>query len=262
MLNPAIALDSVSFGYGENLVLNDVSISAMRGTFTAIIGPNGCGKSTALKLMAGLLPPHQGQVLIDGECLQNLPRRRIAQRLALLAQSGDTPASMRVADLVSMGRYSWESWLRRKTPKDLEHINNAMNKMEVRDLASKQVGELSGGQLQRARMAMTLAQDTSILLLDEPTNHLDLKHQHGLLKIAYEESRRGTAVVAVLHDLFQASFYADTLVLLHQGKVVKNGSPQTVLTPDTIEHVYGIRTQSINAGKAVIPIPIPEGVLS
>ncbi|RLM30745.1 hypothetical protein BHG07_09235 [Brenneria salicis ATCC 15712 = DSM 30166] len=235
--------------------LREVTLEARRGEFMAIIGPNGCGKSTALKVLAGLLNAAQGRVLIDKQPIGDYSRRQLATRLAMLAQSGDAPAGMTVADLVGMGRYTHESWLRRQTPHDREQVALAMEKMAIADLAQRRLGELSGGQLQRVRMAMTLAQDAPILLLDEPTNHLDLKHQYALLDIARAESRNGRAVVAVLHDLTQASLYADRLVLMDQGRIEASGTPQAVLTIPAIEKVYGIRTEAINIGNAVIHIP-------
>lgn len=250
-----LSLDSIHFDYDKTPVLKGVSFSVKQGEFTAIIGPNGCGKSTALKLLAGLIPAKSGCVYLNDQPLNTMNRRQIAQQLALLTQSGDVPATLSVMDLVGMGRFSWESWLRRKTPEDQKWVERAMRLMEVDELAARQVSSLSGGQLQRVRMAMTLAQNAPVLLLDEPTNHLDLKHQHALLNIARQQAQQGRTVVAVLHDLAQASIYADQLVLLHEGQVEAIGSPQEVITPAAIEKVYGITTDTVQVGRAVIPIP-------
>ncbi|WP_437614930.1 ABC transporter ATP-binding protein [Erwinia sp. V71] len=255
----AARLDAVGFRYGASTVLDNVSFSVRRGEFLAIVGPNGCGKSTALKLLAGLLKPAGGQVLIDEQPLASFSRRQLARRMALLTQFSGAPEGMTVADLVHMGRYSHESWLRRQTEEDCRQVQQAMQRMAVADLAQRRLGDLSGGQLQRVRMAMTLAQDAQMLLLDEPTNHLDLKHQYALLDVARDEARAGRAVVAVLHDLTQATLYADRLVLLHRGNVENSGTPRAVLTSDAIEKVWDIRTRAIDIGDAVIHIPQGAG---
>jgi ABC-type cobalamin/Fe3+-siderophores transport system ATPase subunit len=162
---------------------------------------------------------------------------------------------MVVTDLVGMGRFAHEGWLSRGTRDDQAHIETAMRTMSVSDLAERRVGELSGGQLQRCRMAMALAQDAGILLLDEPTNHLDLKHQYALLETAREQAANSRAVIAVLHDLTHASLYADRIILMDGGKVVADGSAAEVLTCANIDDVYGIRTTSHTFGRAIVHLP-------
>jgi ABC-type cobalamin/Fe3+-siderophores transport system ATPase subunit len=248
-------LRHVSFGYAAKAVLDDVSFDVRPGEFLAIVGPNGCGKSTALKLMAGLMRPRSGDVLLDGVPVASIRRRRLARRLTMLAQSNEAPDAMIVRDLVGLGRFSHEGWLRRDTPQDRRHVDDAMRLMEIETLSDRRVGELSGGQLQRCRMAMTLAQDATVLLLDEPTNHLDLKHQYALLNVAKAQAARGRAVVAVLHDLTHASLHADRIVLMQDGHVVADGTPADVLTTDTVEAVYSIRTVAMPFGRAIVHLP-------
>lgn len=252
---PVLTLANVGFGYAGKAVLDDVSFHVRPGEFLAIIGPNGCGKSTALKLMAGLIRPDRGEVRLDDRPVAAIPRRRLARRLTMLAQSNEAPDGMIVRDLVGLGRFAHEGWLRRDTPEDRRHVDDAMRLMEVEALADRRIGELSGGQLQRCRMAMTLAQDAAVMLLDEPTNHLDLRHQYALLKVARSQASRGRAVVAVLHDLTHASLHADRIVLMQEGRVVADGAPADVLTADTVEAVYGIRTVAMPFGRAVVHLP-------
>ncbi len=250
-----VQLKGVSFGYGTQRLLHDISFRVHRGEFVVIIGPNGCGKSTALKILSGIIKARQGQVLIDNQALSDYSRRDLARRLALLAQSGSLPSGMLAYDLVGMGRYAHESWLRRQTAQDREYVERAMARMEVGDLAQRRLSELSGGQLQRIRMAMVLAQDASVLLLDEPTNHLDLKHQHALLAIARQEARKDRAVVAVLHDLTQASLYADRIILMHEGRIIADGAPKSVLSVEAVRKVYGLNTRAHTIGDIVIHLP-------
>jgi ABC-type cobalamin/Fe3+-siderophores transport system ATPase subunit len=255
-----LRLDRVSFTYmAGRPVVTDVSFAVRTGELLAVIGPNGCGKSTVLKLMAGLMKPSGGEILLDDLAVQSLPRRALARRLAMLSQSNEAPDGMIVRDLVGLGRFAHEGWLRRDTPEDRRHIDDAMRRMDVETLAECRVGELSGGQLQRCRMAMTLAQDTRILLLDEPTNHLDLRHQYALLDVARAQARHGRAVVAVLHDLTLASLYADRIILMSQGRVAAEGAPIDVLSQERVEAVYGIRTVAMPFGRAVVHLP--EGAL-
>lgn len=251
----ALSLKNVGFSYGRRAVLDTVSLDFARGRFVAVVGPNGCGKSTLLKVMAGLLQPSEGAVLVEGAPLAGTSRKKLARKLSMLAQSNEAPEGMVVRDLVGMGRFAHEGWLSRGSPEDLQHVQAAMDIMDVCDLAERRVGELSGGQLQRSRMAMTLAQDAGILLLDEPTNHLDLRYQYALLETARMQAGSGRAVIAVLHDLTHASLYADRIILMANGKVVAEGSPADVLTTRNVAEVYGISTVAMPFGRAVVHLP-------
>lgn len=252
---PVLTIEDVTFGYGGIAVLDTVSLAFRPGEFTAVVGPNGCGKSTLLKVMAGLLAPGRGMVMLEQRSVSSFSRKKLAQRMAMLAQSNEAPSGMIVADLVGMGRFSHEGWLSRCTPQDLAHVEAAMQTMAVTDLVDRRVGELSGGQLQRCRMAMALAQDAGILLLDEPTNHLDLKHQYALLETAREQAAKGRTVIAVLHDLTHASLYADRIILMNEGKVVADGTATDVLTTGNIADVYGITTVARSFGRAIVHLP-------
>lgn len=250
-----LSLEDVTFGYGDNAVLDTISLAFRSGEFVAIVGPNGCGKSTLLKIMAGLLSPDHGAIKLDDRPVSSFSRKNLARHMAMLAQSNEAPAGMVVCDLVGMGRFAHEGWLSRGTARDIAHIDDAMQTMAVTDLADRRVGELSGGQLQRCRMAMALAQDANILLLDEPTNHLDLKHQYALLETARKQATTGRAVIAVLHDLTHASLFADRIILMDGGKVVADGAPADVLTPENIAAVYGIATVAKTFGRAIVHLP-------
>jgi ABC-type cobalamin/Fe3+-siderophores transport system ATPase subunit len=250
-----IEFDGVAFGFGRQPIIKDLSFHAEPGEFLAIVGPNGCGKSTTLKLMAGLLKPMSGTITVGGHDIAGLSRKHVARQVALLTQQSFAPPNMTVYDLVAMGRFAHQNLLARRSREDEAKIAEALLAMQVQGLQLRRVGELSGGQLQRARMAMTLAQDSAVLLLDEPTTFLDLRYQYSILERAQEQASAGRTVVAVLHDFTQASLFADRVAVMHEGTLVRIGKPAEVLTEDVIAEVFGVRTRAVTAHGAVFHVP-------
>ncbi|WP_296140878.1 ABC transporter ATP-binding protein [uncultured Tessaracoccus sp.] len=236
----SLELVDATLRYGTRVVAEGLDCAIPDGTFTAIIGPNGCGKSTTLKALAGVLRPSTGRVLLDGQDLSTLRRRDVARRIASLPQHPVVPDGMVVRDLVAYGRHPHHTVLRRWLPEDDGIIASAMETTGVDDLAERPVGELSGGQRQRVWLAMVLAQCTDHVLLDEPTTFLDLAHQVELLELCQDLCRAGRTVVAVLHDLNQAARYASHLVLLHEGRLVRSGSPDEVVDEAAIRETFGV----------------------
>lgn len=251
----SVTFDKVSFGFGRTGVLHELSFSVEPGAFVAIVGPNGCGKSTTLKLLAGLHKPSAGTILLNGQPLGSLGRRALSRHVALLTQQSFAPPNMTVFDLVALGRFAHQTLLGRRSAEDEEKIVTAMAAMQVETLRDRRVGELSGGQLQRCRMAMTLAQDAEVLLLDEPTTYLDLKYQFGILEKAREQARVGRTVIAVLHDFTQASLYADRIAVMHHGRLVGIGKPADVLTSAVVSEVFDVETRTVEAHGAVFHVP-------
>ena len=230
----------LSLRYDDRMVVDDLDLSIPDGSFTAVIGPNACGKSTLLKGLARILAPAAGSVLLDGTSIGSLHTKAVARELAMLPQTAVVPDATTVEDLVSRGRYPHQGLLRQWSPEDQRHVDDALRATGVEDLARRPVNELSGGQRQRAWLAMVLAQDTRLLLLDEPTTYLDITHQVEVLDLCANLVHRGYTVLAVLHDLNQAFRYATHLVCMAEGRVVATGNPADIVTAELIEQVYGL----------------------
>lgn len=240
----------ITLGYTDTPIVSDLSLEVPDGSFTIIIGPNACGKSTLLRGLSRLLAPVSGQVLLDGTDVQTMSTRDVARVLSLLPQTPRAPDGITVADLVGRGRYPHQGWFRRWTAEDDQIVEASMVATGVLELASRDVSELSGGQRQRAWIAMTLAQRADILLLDEPTTYLDITHQIEVLDLVLDVNREsGTTVVMVLHDLDLACRYADHLVAMRAGRIVAQGAPADIVTADLVQEVFDLES-------LVLPDPV------
>ncbi|WP_051399926.1 ABC transporter ATP-binding protein [Haloechinothrix halophila] len=236
-----VATDKLAVGHGKRRVLTDVDLTLTAGDVTLLVGPNGCGKSTLLRTVAGLLPPLDGAVRIDGVPLRSLSRRALSRRLAFLPQTSQIPAGVTVRELVRHGRYAHRGAFARHTAEDRESIDWALSVTDAEPLAEKCLDELSGGERQRAWLATVLAQRAKILLLDEPTTYLDLRHQFDVLDVVRTLARDyDIACGVVLHDLMHAAAYGDTVVVISEGRVLRSGPPEDVLTSDAIERAFGL----------------------
>jgi iron complex transport system ATP-binding protein len=249
---------ALTAGYEDRVVLDGLDLDLPAGAFTAVVGPNACGKSTLLRALARLLKPRGGAVLLDGVALRDLPTRDVARRLAVLPQSPLVPEGVTVAELVARGRQPYQRWWQQWSAQDAEAVREAMALADVEALADRPVDTLSGGQRQRVWIAMTLAQDTEILLLDEPTTFLDLAHQVEVLNLVHRlRSERGRTVVAVLHDLNQAARYADHLVAMRAGAVVAAGPPREILTAGLVRDVFGLDCVVVPCPVSGAPLVLP-----
>ena len=252
--------ENLTLGYGKKTVAQDLNVSIPDGHFTAIIGPNGCGKSTLLRTLSRLMTPLAGSVYLDGEQIQRYASKEVARRIGLLAQNATTPGDITVQELVTRGRYPHQPLFTRWRKEDEAAVTRAMQATGITDLAAQSVDTLSGGQRQRAWIAMVLAQETAIMLLDEPTTWLDISHQIDLLELLSELNRtQGYTLAAVLHDLNQACLYATHLIALRDGKIVAEGAPKAIVTPDLIEQIYGMRCMIIDDPVAGTPLVVPLG---
>ena len=244
-----IELENVTAGYGSGPVLRDVSLSFPDGEITAILGPNGCGKSTLLKIAAGLLYPRSGQVRIGGTVLPTFKPKLLAQQVAYLPQSRPVP-DLDVEQLVLHGRFPYLKYPHRPGPTDREIAGRAMRSVGVDALAPRLLSTLSGGELQKAYIAMALAQDTPHVLLDEPTTYLDIDRQLEVMRLCAAMRDAGKAVVLVLHDLPLAFRFADRLLLMRSGAPVFSGSPAKLARSGALEDVFHVRAH---------PVPFPDG---
>ena len=250
----------LTLGYGAAPIVEELSLIVPRGKVTTIVGANACGKSTLLRGLARLLRPASGQVLLDGRSIHDLPTKEVARVMGLLPQSPVAPDGLTVVDLVGRGRSPHQGWFRQWSAADETAVAAALEATGTLDLAHRTVDELSGGQRQRVWIAMALAQETDVLLLDEPTTFLDVAHQVDVLELLADlNRRRGTTVVAVLHDLNLAARYSDHMVALEAGRVVASGPPQAVVTEATVGDVFGMRCTVIDDPVAGTPLVIPLG---
>lgn len=255
-----LTVDQLSASYGDTEILSALDLHVPPGRITVIVGANASGKSTLLRTMSRLLSPKEGQVLLDGRSIHQMPTRELARTIGLLPQSPIAPEGILVDDLVRRGRHPhhglFSSWTRR----DEEAVQHALTATRTLDLAERPVDELSGGQRQRVWIAMALAQETDILLLDEPTTFLDINHQVEILDLLVDLNRaKGTTVVMVLHDLNLGARYADHLVALAGGRVHVAGAPEDVLTEDTVRTVFGLESRILTDPTAGRPIMVPIG---
>ena len=253
-----LAARGTTIAYERHVVSRDLDVDIPAGVFTAIVGPNACGKSTLLRALARLHRPTRGAVLLDGVDIVRLGTKEVARRVGLLPQSAVVPGGMLVRDLVARGRFPHQGLFRQWSQEDRAAVEEAMEMVGVTDLAARPVDELSGGQRQRVWIALALAQGTETILLDEPTTFLDLAHQVDILQLCRRLNADGRTVVAVLHDLNQAARCAEHMIVMHDGRVRVTGSPRRILTEDLIEEVFGLAAVIAPDPVAGTPMVVPR----
>ena len=231
----------LTLGYDRRIVIEELSVNLPVRQITAIVGANGSGKSTLLKAFSRVLAPLDGRVVLDGEPIHHMPSGRLAQRMSILPQAAQSPDGLTVGQLVSYGRYPHRRWFAPLGEEDWEQIRWALDIVGLTALEDRFVSSLSGGQQQRVWIAMTLAQGADALLLDEPTSHLDMCHQLEVMELLTRlNSEQDKTVVMVLHDLNLAARYAGHMIVLHEGKVLSQGSPEEVMNPETVRQAFGV----------------------
>ncbi|HEV7368480.1 ABC transporter ATP-binding protein [Arenibaculum sp.] len=246
---------------GRTIVGGDggVHLAFPPGSVTALAGPNGSGKSTLLRLLARLIEPSSGEVLLDGADARRLGRRSFARRVALLPQTPEIPSGATVWDLVGFGRNPHRGLFDGFSAEDRSAMAWAVDATGLPGHRDRTVETLSGGERQRAWIAMALAQRTDVLLLDEPTTYLDMRHQVEVLELLRGLNRRLRLTLAwVLHDLNQAAAYSDRMVLLKDGRIHAEGAPGEVVTPGRVAAVFGLDTVMVPHPVTGMPMCLPS----
>ncbi|MEC0232241.1 iron ABC transporter ATP-binding protein [Paenibacillus alba] len=248
-----IEVRHVSKFYGNNPVVDDVSIRISKGKVTSFIGPNGAGKSTLISMISRLLSIDSGEILIDGEDVTKAKSQELAKKIAILKQSNHIQVRLTVRDLVSFGRFPYSQG--KLTKEDWQFVDEAIRYMELENMQHKYLDQLSGGQNQRAYIAMVIAQNTEYILLDEPLNNLDMKHSVQIMKVLRRlADELGKTIVIVIHDINFASCYSDYIVAFKQGKVVKEGRTDEMIDSAVLHEIYDmdIAIQEINGNKICV----------
>jgi len=253
-----LTAENISVRLGGKEILRDVSYNFISGKRTAIIGPNGAGKSTLLKVLCLLNENFSGNVKIDGKDIRTLGRNNLSRIMAILPQERDAPHDTTVKQLVSFGRFPYRKFFGGNTSEDDDAIKNALELTKLTDFANRQVISLSGGEKQRAWLAMTLAQRPKILLLDEPTTYLDISHQLEVMDIIADVNKKfSTTIIMVLHDINHARIYSDDVLIIKDKKVFAAGNPKKILSAQALSEVFNVEADIFtNAAGDEIIFPI------
>lgn len=231
----------LSYSYKEKPVLEDINFDLVPGEILGILGPNGCGKTTLLGNLNKNLHPEGGCVMIDDIDLEDLKKKEIAREIAVIPQSNEIKFSFTVREIVSMGRMPFQQSFQGESTKDIEIIDDAIEKIGISDMANRYVNTMSGGERQKVIIARAMAQTPKILLMDEPTLHLDICAQFDVLDMIYALSRKeGLTVVIVSHDLPMVARYCDRIIMIHDHKIHAVGKTEDVLTPENMRTVFGV----------------------
>ena len=260
MTEHALTATGISLAYDGRHIIDGLDLAVPPGRVTVIVGANASGKSTLLRGLARLMRPRGGVVELDGRDIHSFPSKELARLVGLLPQQPVAPAGITVADLVGRGRYPHQGWFHASTAEDDAAVAHALEATSTIDLADRPIDELSGGQRQRVWIAMALAQEPEVLLLDEPTTFLDVTHQVEVLDLLHDlNATRGTTVVMVLHDLNLAARYADHLVVMAGGRIVREGAPTAVITAETVAEAFAMESLIIDDPVCGSPMVVPMG---
>lgn len=236
-----IRINNLSYGYAQKEVLRNLNIHIEEGGFYAVMGANGCGKTTLLRLVAGMLQPQEGSVEVQGRPVSHFKARELAQRMAFVRQHPQTDFEFSAQEIVMMGRNPYQHHLQNESDADRTIVEDSMRRTNSWHLRQARPSEMSGGELQRVMIARALAQQTPIMLLDEPIANLDIAHQFEVLELLRQiNQEEHKTILLVIHDLNMALRYCDKLLLLHQGGILFQGAMPQGLTPENIAMVFGV----------------------
>ena len=239
-----LEVKGVSAGYRNHPVIENVDLSLRRGGVYSIIGPNGCGKTTLLRVISRSMKPTKGEILLDGANIFKTNTKKVAQKMAILAQNNIAMSDVTVGKLVTYGRYAHKEWWQGSTEEDSKIVAWAIEKTNLRGYEERKINTLSGGERQRAWIAMALAQKPDLLLLDEPTTYLDISHQLEVLELISRLNREeGITILMVLHDINHAARYSDELIVIHEHGVYRRGEPWEVLEGGVLRDVFRVEAE-------------------
>lgn len=254
----SLSTHRLNVSYSQQQVIHSLDLTLPVAKVSVLIGSNGCGKSTLLRAMARLIKPQSGSIILDGMDIHASSTAQVARRLAILPQTPIAPEGISVRQLVSLGRFPYQNWLRQWSAEDEKQVDEALRLTGTDALQHRPVDALSGGQRQRVWIAMTLAQATDTLLLDEPTTYLDLAHQIEVLELLRALNQtQGKTIIMVLHDLNLACRYADHLVAVHDGRICAQGAPGDIMTEPLVNKVFNLQCRIIEDPFFRSPLCIP-----
>lgn len=255
-----LEINSLSVGYNDRLILNDISLSVHPGEVVALIGPNGTGKSTLIRAISGVLPLQSGSIHLCGKNIKSLAAEARARSLAVVPQIQSLPAPFNVYQTILLGRTPYLGWLGQAGVRDHDAVCRAMLQTKTDHLAERCIGELSGGEQQRVLLARALAQATPILVMDEPTNHLDVSNQTAFLNMIRQLAVQcQLSVLVALHDLNLTSLYADRVAVLSERHLKAVGAPEQVFSEEILSPIYGDQLRVITHPEYGTPLVLPAG---
>ncbi|MGZ9583553.1 ABC transporter ATP-binding protein [Paenibacillus marinisediminis] len=237
----AIVLDvnGVFHAYGNQAVLHDISLQVHLGEWIGIIGPNGSGKSTLLSLLSRAESVKRGSIKFNGTSIQDYSRKQLSRLMAVHQQEVLPEVHFTVRDIVEMGRFPYQSWFGSEREDSGPFVDQIMEQLQLSDIADRQLNQLSGGQRQRAALGKLMAQSPSLVLLDEPTTYLDIHYQVQFMDVMREwQQKCGLTIVSVLHDLNLASLYCDRIIVMNEGAIIGDGTPEEIMTPQLISRIF------------------------
>ena len=237
-----LKLENFSTGYKNKIIIDSINLSINAGEWLGIIGANGSGKSTLIKGICRIIKPQKGKVFLKGKDINNLSNKSISQQISFLPQGINSKLSISVSDLVALGRSPYKNfWDFDLTKNDKSIIEESLKLVEILDLKDCLLSEISGGQRQRAFLALALAQETEIIILDEPTNYLDINHQIKFLQILKDlQLKKNLTIITVLHDLNLCARFSDQIAALKNGLLIEVGEPKDILNKNIIKNIFDI----------------------